>query len=448
MTINTMTEEVTVRLYAKTVQDLRRIARALSVRIPTNGKKEEVIAEIMRYANGSQNATPRSARGAPPKSHEYDVEVAAAVERCREYCLALIRGEEMVADNELRTLSDGLREDGTCAGILERAEKSWFLRMNGCRISGRDVAVQESFVTRFDLREGDFVVGVAERKEEQGYGLLSVSSVNGERPDARGPRTNYADLTARFPEKQLVLTRGKDDLAGRILDFFTPLGAGQRALVAGGARTGKTELLLSIGAGICLNYPQICTVALLLGARPEEEYEFSKNLVGGKVFSTALDDGDYAHHHAAALALKFVKRCVECGKEVVFLVDGLNALLTRDGNDGSEIVKLLSAAGNFGEVSLTVVGAWQSRGGVAESALLGGATMGVFLSEEYAAMRLYPAIDVKKSFTARPERLVDGGQIEAATELRVKYSGAEGQYRLIGLFRETPDNAALVGERD
>lgn len=442
-----MLEDLTARLYAKNMQDLRQIGRAVGLARPSNTAKEVVVNAILSVADGSFTPGPRSARGAPPKSKEYDREIVADIEKCRAYYLALRRGEAFAPDNEKLCVSDGMDDDGSCTGILERAEKRWFLRVGGCRITGRDVVVQESFVTRYNLREGDRVSGKADRKKpEQGYGLVSIGTVNGSIPDAMPEREDFADFTSDYPEKAFTLTVDEKDVTGRMLDFFLPLGAGQRVLITGSAQSGKTELIKAIGMGLCANHPRVVKIALLLGARPEESNDLSRNLHGAEVYTTGLDDGEYLHRHAALLALKMAKRRVELGDDVVLLVDGVNKLLPSDGGDLSELVRLFASAGNFGQKgSLTVVGVLSDDTDARILGLVSAAVnMKIVLSEEEALLRLFPALDLKRCFSAKPERLVGGDQLAAATALRIKCGGAEGYGAVRQIFAASPDNAAIV----
>lgn len=444
-----MIEDITSRLYKKNVQDLRSIARAVGVNSPKDGKKDAFIAAIMAYAKGGVSSSPRSARGAPPKSREYDRKLVGDIEKCREFNLTLLRGEGLASSGEQMTLSDGLCDNGAFSGILEHGERCWYVRVNGCRITGgRDVAVQDSFITRFRLREGDHIVGIAEREGGQGHVIKKISAVNGSAPDsaAVAERKSFADLTAVYPDRQLLLASGEKDITGRMLDLFTPLGAGQRAVIAGAAMSGKTQLLKAAGKGICANYPEAQTVALLLEARPEEVNDFKTALVGGEVFYTGLEDGIYADMHAASLVLKYVKRRVESGRDAVLLIDGLNRLV-RDGSDFSEVIKLLAAAGNFAEGgSLTVVGVINGACGAFYDSVVSAANMCVTLSGECALLRLFPAVDLKKSYTARSELLVGEKQLKAATALRSSCEGAEGLYAVRDMFLSSKDNSELINK--
>lgn len=447
MKTDEMLEDLTARLYAKNMQDLRQIGRAVGLARPSNTAKEIVVNTIMSVADGSFTPGPRSARGAPPKSKDYDRELVADIEKCRAYYLALRRGEGLAPDHDKLYVSDGMEEDGSCAGILERAEKRWFLRVGGCRITGKDVAVQESFVNRYHLREGDRVTGKATRKRpDQGYGLVSIGTVNGFIPDAMPDREDFSDFIPDYPRKAFTLGRNGGDLTGRMLDFFLPLGAGQRVLITGGAQSGKTELIKAIGAGLCANHPQAATTVLLLGARPEERNDMSRTLNGAEVFTTGLEDGEYLHRHAALLALKMARRQVELGNDVVLLVDGMNKLLPSDGGDCSELIKLFASAGNFGRKgSLTVVGVLNADTDAKILELVSAAVnMKIVLSEEGALLRLFPALDLKKCFSAKPELLVGREQLSAATVLRMQCVGAEGLYAVRKIFASTTDNASVT----
>lgn len=443
-----MLEDITRRLYSKNIQDLRQIARQVGVKRPADGKKDAVIEAVMAIANGSEDPAARSTRGAPPKSREYDKQLVADIQQCREFYLTMRRGKGLIKDEEVLSVSDKIKSGGICSGILERGDKCWYLRVNGCKLSaGSDVTVQESFITRFKLREGDYIEGNAEKiKIEQGYGLTRVISVNGHSPESEiiADRADFFNFTSVYPDKQLFVSRGSHDLTGRMVDFFTPVGAGQRAVAYGSSRSGKSQLLMSVGAGICHNYPQSAVIALLLGARPEEEAEYRRALTGGRVFSTGLEDGEFAHRHSAALALKYAKRRAELGFDVILLVDGANRLV-REGKDCSDIVKILASAGNFAEgASLMVMTALEADSESEFDEVFAAANMVIALSREGALMRLYPAMDLKRCFSAKPELLIGGEQIAAATKLRVEYGGAEGLFAVREFFMNTPDNPALI----
>lgn len=443
--------DITARLYAKTIQDLRVVARMVGIRKPTGSRKDDLVFAVISYADGSFTPPPRSARGAPPKNRPYDAQLVADIIQCREYYFALRRGDVGKGEHTL-TVSDGLAADGSCSGILEHGERRWYLHVNGGKLSGgTGVFVQESFVNRFNLREGDLVVGVAERLgEEQDYGLVSVLSVNGFEPDAVPERKSIRLLTPVYPFKAIRLERG---LSGRMLDLFTPLGAGQRAVVAGDAHTGKTQLLNSIGAAICANYPQFTTVALALGARPEEVTELKESLAGGEVFSTGAEETVFSHLRAAQLILKYVQRRVELGADAVLLIDGLEHLLASDGKkeEAPEVVRLLSAAGCFKEGgSLTVVASVATADGA--SALLElaekTANLCVYLSAEGAKRRLYPAIDLSRCFSAKPENLLTEEEISLAVRLKGKARGVEGLASVREKFLQTENNAQLLHDEN
>lgn len=442
-----MFEDLTARLYAKNIQDLRQIAREVGVHRPADCKKDELISAIMAIANGKKAPVAHSVRGAPPKSREFDKQLVDEIKQCREYRISIGMGLEYPDEGESLSVSDN-SDDGNCSGILEQGDKRWYIRVNGCNITaGRDVAVQESFITRFGLREGDRIAGEADKlPSEQFYGLKSVYTVNGFSPDGdeMTDRPNFSDFNCVYPDRQLFVSCGIHDITGRMTDFFTPVGAGQRAVISGPARTGKTQLLKSIGAGICRNCSESAVVALLLGARPEEADEIRRALVGGDIFTTGLEDGAFVHLHAASLALKFAKRQTELSNDVIFIVDGAN-LLVRDG-DLSEIVKILAAAGNFGKSSLTVIAALEAD--VTErskfNAVFAAANMEITLSADGALRRLFPAFDLKRCFSAKPELVTNREQIEVATKLRVSGSGSDGLYGVREHFLNTPDNAAIT----
>lgn len=454
-----MLEEIERRLKAKTIHDLRQIARAVGVPRPADGRKERILDYVVQIAAGKIDPAEPAVRGAHPKSLEYDRQLVSDILRCREISLSSKSASENQPAEILVSsgaVSDPL--DFTASGLLEKTDGKWFLRVNGCKqdfIS--DIFVNDYFINRYSLREGDLVFGKCKRSSaEELAGLAVVFSVNGIAPDLLSNRLNFETLDPVYPDEQLKIARGSDDLTGRIIDLFSPLGAGQRAVISASRGIGKTAVLKDIALGLQSNYPELKTVILLVDARPEEAADFRRAFSGTDVFISPFDAGAANHVRTARLALEYAKRQTEQNKKVVFLIDGLTKLARAFnccgklasqylGNFALESVKkLLAAAKNSEEgASLTLISTMNTDSDDAfeeavYSGLKGLFNMRVSLSPYLARMRIYPPIDIEETGAYGDERLLTRNEIRTAVKLR-----GESTERIFELFGQTENNREL-----
>lgn len=441
--------DIKIRAQKKTIHELRQIARAVGVVHPADGKKERLVDEIVKIASCQIQPAPRSARGAPPKSSEYDKDLVADIEDCIAYYTALKYGKEIVSD-EIR-VSDGTTESN-CSGILVKREKYFFLRVNGCFASQEDVFVHESYVTRFGLEEGDKIEGVKMGKPTGGApALTAVTSVNGWQPYTL-KRIPFGNLTGIYPHKRIRLS-STGQTALRMVDLFSPLGLGQRALICGPANSGKTMLLMQIAREIIESALGLRAVILLNAARPEEITLFRRELPEADIFYTSFADDAGKIVEAAEFVFAYCKRQTECGANVVLLSDGLYQLETASRKVGADSAakRLLSCAICAEEgCSLTVIASAYSNEADFIGELSQAANLRVNMSGNAVFNGIFPAIDILNTSTVRPELLQTERELKAAKELRRKivkngYCAAEMD-EIIELFEKTKNNEQLIKE--
>ena len=432
--------DIASRLNKLNIFEMRQIARYFGVSKPAESKKEQLISEVLDIAQAKSSPKAPSKVGAPPKSHSYDQELVADIEACRRYYLQLNDSltfnspeKQMltVSDREGEKIGKNIKQ---VTGILDKTD-IFVLRDNGFS-NPNGVFVHESYVNRYGLKFGDMVCGMAQRGgEDEGYGLTDVISVNGGQPSK--DRKNFNSFTRIYPEKR-IKTERSGDVACRIIDICAPLALGQRAFITGPANSGKSTILKSLLQSLKAN-AEICTVTLLVGARPEEVTDFKRTLGEENLFFTTFDMPDEEHVQAVRLVSEYAKRLCEGGKDIVLAIDGLGNFVRAMNRDRvEELKKLLFSACNAEEgPSLTLLTVLES-----EESVFGGvsalADMCIELSGELAKNRVFPAIGIHGCFADRAETLIQDYEVELAATLR-GYSDIQA----VELFKQTSDNNEL-----
>ena len=210
-------------------------------------------------------------------------------------------------------------------GILETmAEGYGFLRQNGLRPATGDVYISQSQIRRFALRTGDTVTGQVRppKDGERYFGLVRVEKVNGLDPDASRSRPAFESLTPIFPNEQIQLETEVNNLTTRMIDLFSPIGLGQRGLIVSPPKAGKTTVLKHIANGVTARYPGADLMVVLIGERPEEVTDMRRS-IRGEVFGSTFDESVEDQCRVGELALERAKRLVECGNDVVILLDSI-----------------------------------------------------------------------------------------------------------------------------
>lgn len=314
-------------------------------------------------------------------------------------------------------------------GTLEILPDGWgFLRHVNYAPSANDIYVSQSQIKRFALKTGDVVSGQVRppKDSEKYYGLLRVEAVNGLDPELVRARVSFEDLTPIFPNERLVLETGPANISARFIDLVAPIGKGQRGLIVSPPKAGKTTLLKTIANSITDNNPDVVLMVLLIDERPEEVTDIRRSVTGDVVSST-FDELPENHMRVADLALSRARRLVECGKDVVVLLDSITRLARASnltvapsgktlsgGLDPSALYRpkrFLGAARNIEEGgSLTVMATCLvDTGSRMDDAIFeefkATGNMELVLDRGIAERRIYPAIDVKRSGTRHDELL-------------------------------------------
>lgn len=317
------------------------------------------------------------------------------------------------------------------SGVLEILPDGYgFLRHNGRRPDQTDAYVSQSQIRRFNLRTGDLVLGqVRLPKDSERYrGLTRVEAVNGVDPEVSRRRKNFEHLTPVFPDVQLKLETTSGELATRMLDILSPVGRGQRGLIVAPPKAGKTTLLKQIAAGITANYSDVHVMVALIGERPEEVTDVKRS-IQGEVYSATFDEPVEDHCRVAELCLERARRLVECGRDVVILLDSITRLTRaynvavpssgRTLSGGIDPVALYPPKRFFGAArnteeggSLTILAACLVETGsrmddVIYEEFKGTGNMELHLDRRLAERRTFPSIDILRSGTRREELLLD-----------------------------------------
>jgi len=329
-------------------------------------------------------------------------------------------------------------------GILEILPDGYgFLRSEDGNFanSSNDTYVSGTQMKRFALRNGDIVTGqVRAPKEQEKYNaLLKIEAINYLPPEKSKQRPLFDNLTPLYAMEQLKLEYSPMKMTGRVLDLFTPIGKGQRALVVAPPRTGKTELLKELAHGITHNNPDASLMVLLVDERPEEVTDMQRS-VKGEVYASTFDLPAQNHVRTAEMVIEKAKRRVEMGLDVIILLDSITRLarayntctpssgkVLSGGVDANALHKpkrFFGAARNIEHGgSLTIVATALIETGSRMDEVIfeefkGTGNSEVILSRHVSERRIYPAIDVTKSGTRKEELIVDAETLQKVWALR------------------------------
>lgn len=357
-------------------------------------------------------------------------------------------------------------------GILEVMEDGFgFIRSDNFLTGDADVYVSASQIRRFNLRTGDFVSGFTRppKGTERYRGLMYVTHINGYDPEVVKRRTLFEDLTPIFPEERISL--GNHSTALRIMDLLSPIGKGQRGMIVSPPKAGKTTLLKNIALSIKENNPEVHLIILLIDERPEEVTDIKEATVGDnvEVIYSTFDELPEKHKKVSEMVIERAKRLVECGDDVVILLDSLtrlarasNLICTPSGRTLSGGLdpaslhmpkRLFGAARNTRESgSLTILAtALIETGSKMDDVIFeefkGTGNMEVVLSRQLQERRIFPAIDILKSGTRKDDLLLSADEIDIVSSIRKELNTLNKEKtieRLLNLFKETKTNKELI----
>lgn len=213
-------------------------------------------------------------------------------------------------------------------GVLEILQDGFgFLRGSNYLSTEEDVYVSPSQIRRFNMKTGDKVKGITRNPKsgEKFRALLYVQKINEENPETAINRVNFELLTPIYPEERLTLEKSQSEIATRLIDLISPIGKGQRGLIVAPPKAGKTVLLKSVANSISRNYPDVELIVLLIDERPEEVTDMKESIDGDVIYST-FDQASSHHVKVAEMVLNRAQRLVEHGKDVVILLDSITRL--------------------------------------------------------------------------------------------------------------------------
>ncbi|MBL0349419.1 MAG: transcription termination factor Rho [Elusimicrobia bacterium] len=304
-----------------------------------------------------------------------------------------------------------------------------------------DIYISPSQIKKFGLRKGDTVTGQVRppKDQERFFALLQVQTINGEPVEKAIHRPLFDNLTPLYPQNRINLETKKDEINTRILNLVTPIGKGQRALIVAPPRTGKTIFLQKIANSITENHPEIDLIVLLIDERPEEVTDMQRS-VKGEVISSTFDEPQDRHVQVAEMVLEKARRQVECGKDVLILLDSITRLARAynsvtpssgrvlsggiDANTMERPKRFFGAARNIEEGgSLTIIATalveTNSRmDDVIFEEFKGRGNMEVYLDRKLADRRVFPAIDIHRSGTRKEELLLSPDELNKVWILR------------------------------
>jgi transcription termination factor Rho len=316
-------------------------------------------------------------------------------------------------------------------GVLDIVDENiGFLRSEHYLPGPEDVYVSQSQIRRFGLRTGDMVIGQVRppKDSEKYYGLLRVEAVNGLDPEAAKQRPVFEKLTPIFPNQRFNLETEPSNLTTRLLDIVAPIGRGQRGLIVSPPKSGKTTVLKHIANAISTRYPDIHLMVALIGERPEEVTDMDRS-VEAEVISSTFDEPPQSHVRVAEMALSRAKRLVEGGRDVVILMDSMtrlarayNLIVPSSGrtlSGGLDPAALYPPKGFFGAArkieeggSLTIIATCLVDTGSRMDDMVyeefkGTGNMELHLNRRLQERRIFPAFDVERSSTRREELLLE-----------------------------------------
>ncbi len=358
-------------------------------------------------------------------------------------------------------------------GVLEMMPDGYgFLRSSDYNYlsSPDDVYVSPSQIKLFGLKTGDTVFGAVRppKEGEKYFALIKVDAINGKSPEEVRDRIPFDYLTPLFPFEKLNLTTTSNNYSTRFMDLFTPIGKGQRGLIVAQPKVGKTVLLKEVANAIAANHPEIYLMVVLIDERPEEVTDMERS-VRAEVLASTFDEPAEKHVKVSSIALQKAKRLVECGHDVVILLDSITRLARAHNTVAPASGKVLSGGVEanamqkpkqfFGAArkienggSLTILAtALIDTGSKMDEVIFeefkGTGNMELLLDRRLANRRIFPAIDLTNSSTRRDDLLLDKETLQRMYLLRnflADMKTEETMMEMLKRMKGTKDNAEFL----
>jgi transcription termination factor Rho len=408
------------------------------------GPPEMELSELLNESNQEGENPPVAERPAPQQRHQYPNK--------REQAFNIEFDGVIQGEGVLEMMPDGY-------GFLRSSDYNYLS-------SPDDIYVSPSQIKLFGLKTGDTVYGsVRPPKEgEKYFALLKVDTINGKRPEEVRDRVPFDYLTPLFPFEKLNLATTSNNYSTRIMDLFTPIGKGQRGLIVAQPKVGKTVLLKEVANAIAENHPEVYLIVLLVDERPEEVTDMERS-VRAEVVASTFDEPAEKHVKVSTIVLQKAKRLVECGHDVVILLDSITRLARAHNTVAPASGKVLSGGVEanamqkpkqfFGAArkienggSLTILAtALVDTGSKMDEVIFeefkGTGNMELALDRKLANRRIFPAIDIVASSTRRDDLLLDKDTAKRMWVLRKHMSDMtteEAMNTLLQHMRGTKDN--------
>ena len=335
------------------------------------------------------------------------------------------------------------------AGLFEAVDDGYgFIRCNQYNISSDDIFVSQEMIRMFGLRTGDLIEGIAGRKElNKSRPLIYINQINHREPRENRSRMKFETGIPTFPNENFHLSTAVTDSLGlKLIDYLAPIGKGQRGMIVAPPKAGKTTIIKDIANGMIQSHPDTIVFILLIDERPEEVTDFIDNVHGNhvEIISSTFDESPENHKRVAEFTLERAKRLVECGQDVVILLDSITRLVRAynliiepsgktlsGGLDPAALYmpkKFFGAARNIRNGgSLTVIStALVDTGSRMDNMIFeefrGTGNMELILSRELQERHIFPAIDILKSSTRRSELLLTKQEQDIGESIRSIYS--------------------------
>ncbi|WP_367768707.1 transcription termination factor Rho [Flavobacterium sp. WC2421] len=365
---------------------------------------------------------------------------------------------------------DGIIES---EGVLEMMPDGYgFLRSSDYNYlaSPDDIYLSTSQIRLFGLKTGDTVKGVVRppKEGEKFFPLVRVLKINGHDPQVVRDRVSFEHLTPVFPSEKFNLAERQSTISTRIIDLFSPIGKGQRGMIVAQPKTGKTMLLKEIANAIAANHPEVYLIVLLIDERPEEVTDMQRS-VRGEVIASTFDREPQEHVKIANIVLEKAKRLVECGHDVVILLDSITRLarayntvqpasgkVLSGGVDANALQKpkrFFGAARNVengGSLSIIATALTETGSKMDEvifEEFKGTGNMELQLDRKIANKRIFPAIDLTSSSTRRDDMLLDEKTLQRMWIMRKYLSDmnpVEAMSFINDRFRQTKNNEEFL----
>ena len=333
-----------------------------------------------------------------------------------------------------------------------------------------DIYVSLSQIKLFGLKTGDTILGTIRppKDGEKYFPLIKVSKINGLSPEEVRDRVSFQHLTPLFPEEKFNIAEKESTISSRIIDLFSPIGKGQRGMIVSQPKTGKTMLLKDIANAIAANHPEVFQIILLIDERPEEVTDMQRN-VKGEVVASTFDEPADRHVRVANIVLEKAKRLVECGHDVVILLDSITRLarayntvqppsgkILSGGVDANALHKpkrFFGAARNIENGgSLSIISTALTETGSKMDEVIfeefkGTGNMELQLDRRISNRRIFPAIDLVSSSTRKDDLLLDENTIQRMWVMR-KYladmNPIEAMEFINDRFKKTKNNEEFL----